>query len=217
MSFGDYFLNIFLDYFSVCCEWLSNYIHLPALGIFPIEIESIKSIFLDEFNDIVVETFSGVGVVDEATVLVSERIIPPAKGDRDFDAFLLVGGNAFEETVVNVGPTVVYFQHQIVGVQDGKTVNDVGAHGGIDVIRWVFALSWTVPCPVREVTDDFVSSIRQSYVRIWTWWWWRNVWSPWLLNPRCWGWCRCWSDRSNDLTRSIAYCVVGPIAVILPF
>ena len=59
-------------------------------------------------------------------------------------------------TVVEVGPRVVCFDHEILVVQNSEPVYDVCAEIGVDVLGQVLPLALTVPRPVREVADDFV-------------------------------------------------------------
>ena len=60
--------------------------YLPTFGIFPVEIESVKSVLVDELDGGFDEALSGFRVVDEFAVLAALGIVPAAQGDQHFDA-----------------------------------------------------------------------------------------------------------------------------------
>lgn len=48
------------------------------------------------------------------------------------------------------------FDHEVVAVENREAVDDVGAKGGVDVVRRVLSFSGSVPGPVGEVADHLV-------------------------------------------------------------
>ena len=94
---------------------------------------------------------SGGGVVDQPTIFVSKGIVPTSDGNGDFDSVFLQRSDLFVEFVVQVGPRIVGFDDQIVAVQNGKAVNDVGANGRVNVLGFVFSDSGSVPRPIGKV------------------------------------------------------------------
>ena len=56
-----------------------------------------------------------------------------------------------EELVVSVCPWIVNLDNQRAGVEDDKSVVDVGTQGGVNVLRDIFALAGSVPGPVSEI------------------------------------------------------------------
>lgn len=54
------------------------YTYLPALGIFPIQVQSIETELLDEVQCVDDEFLSSRWVINQARVLVASRIIPSA-------------------------------------------------------------------------------------------------------------------------------------------
>ena len=56
-----------------------------------------------------------------------------------------------EELVVSVCPRIVNLDDQRAGVEDDKSVVDVGTQGGVNVLRDIFALAGSVPGPVSEI------------------------------------------------------------------
>ena len=91
------------------------------------------------------------GVIDQPTVFVSKRIIPTSDGNGDFDSVFLQGSDLFVEFVVQVCPRIVGFDDQVVAVQNGKAVNDVGANGRVNVLGFVFSDSGSIPRPIGKV------------------------------------------------------------------
>ena len=56
-----------------------------------------------------------------------------------------------EELVVSVCPWIVNLDNQRAGIEDDKSVVDVGTQGGVNVLRDIFALAGSVPGPVSEI------------------------------------------------------------------
>ena len=67
--------------------------HLPALGVLPVQVQTIEVVLLDEFDDVGVEFGPGAGAVDEPAVLVPLRVVPATNGESNFLALLLVVRN----------------------------------------------------------------------------------------------------------------------------
>ena len=57
---------------------------LPASRILPVQIQSVKVVFLNKADNMVYELPPGHRVVHEATVLVTLAVIPTSDGDADF-------------------------------------------------------------------------------------------------------------------------------------
>ena len=64
--------------------------------------------------------------------------------------------NLFIELVIHISPGIVRLHLELIGVQDGKAIVDVGAEVGINILRNVLPCSLPVPGPVGEVADDLV-------------------------------------------------------------
>jgi len=64
--------------------------YLPALGILPVQIKSIKTVLLKELDDMFDESSASRRAVDQTTVLVTCRVIPSAKCKSHFQSLLLV-------------------------------------------------------------------------------------------------------------------------------
>jgi hypothetical protein len=64
--------------------------YLPALGILPVQIKSIKTVLLKELNDMFDESSASRWAVDQTTVLVTCRVIPSTKCKSHFQTLLLV-------------------------------------------------------------------------------------------------------------------------------
>lgn len=48
------------------------------------------------------------------------------------------------------------FDQEVVAVEDREAVDDVGAEGGVDVVRSILSFARSVPGPVGEVADHLV-------------------------------------------------------------
>ena len=68
---------------------LSNVYHLPAAGVLPVQVQTVKVVLLNELDDILNEPRPGGRAVDQPAVLVSLAVIPAAKGQGHLDAMLL--------------------------------------------------------------------------------------------------------------------------------
>lgn len=67
--------------------------HLPAFGIFPIKIKSVKVVLLNESDDIFDELLSGGRIVDQSRVLVALGVVPASDSNSDLDPARLVSSN----------------------------------------------------------------------------------------------------------------------------
>jgi hypothetical protein len=62
--------------------------YLPTLGIFPVEIEPVKVVLLEELYCVSVESVSGFGTRDESRIFVAFRVVPTTESEKN----LFVGG-----------------------------------------------------------------------------------------------------------------------------
>ena len=65
-------------------------------------------------------------------------------------------------TIIKVSPGVMCSENQFVVVKYGKTVHNVCTQAGVNIIRFVFAASGTVPRPVSEVANNLMN-IKKTY------------------------------------------------------
>jgi len=65
------------------------HIHLPALWILPIEIESVEIVPFQKTHHVLDKLVSGGRVVDQLAVLAAGRIVPTADGQQHLNAELL--------------------------------------------------------------------------------------------------------------------------------
>ena len=59
--------------------------HLPAAGVLPVQVESIKVMLLNERDHILDEPGPGGGAVDQSAVLVSLAVIPASESESDLN------------------------------------------------------------------------------------------------------------------------------------
>jgi len=67
--------------------------YLPALGIFPIQVESIKIVLLQKCDCICDEILPFHGIINQSAVLVSGAVAPTSDGKQYLGSFLLVRGH----------------------------------------------------------------------------------------------------------------------------
>ena len=135
--------------------------NLPALGVLPVEVQSLEAELFDELHGIGDELVPGRRIVDHAAVLVTLRVVPSAQCDQHSDALLLQTGNFLVKSrpvLVDIAPRVEHLHHQVAVVERGEAVDDVGAQVDVDVGRRVSSGARAVPRPVGVVTDDFLPS-----------------------------------------------------------
>ena len=136
--------------------------YLPTLWIFPIKIQSIETVFLNEGDCPVNETLPGRWIVNQLAVLAAQWVVPTTQTDQDLDTLLFkcrYFGVKIWPVFVSVGPWIENLHNSFTGIEGGETVDDVGAQSRIDVLRFVLATFLTITSPVGEVADDFEAGV----------------------------------------------------------
>ena len=136
----------------------SIWTYLPTFRVFPIKIESIKSVLIDENHGVFNETASGCWIVDHDTVFTSSRIVPSSQCNQNFDAVFLEShhlGVEARTVFIRVWPGIKDLHDSLVRIQRGESVQDVSAQIQINVSRSVFGFSLPIPRPICIVTNDF--------------------------------------------------------------
>ena len=59
-------------------------VHLPALGVLPVQVETIKVILLKKADHLAYESLPAGFAVHKSTVLVSLRVIPTSNSQQNF-------------------------------------------------------------------------------------------------------------------------------------
>lgn len=78
--------------------------YLPAFGVLPIKIKSIKVVPFDKCDDIFNESSPASRVVHHPGIFASKRIIPSTNGNQNLDSFFFQGNDLLIEMVVNISP-----------------------------------------------------------------------------------------------------------------
>jgi len=127
--------------------------------VFPVKIETVEVVLLDESDGVLDETGAGARVAGHFGVL-GGTFVPATDGDEGLGARALLAKSVeATETVLApvVGKVLPCVENlDIVTGETDEGVDQVGAELGVDVFDGEPSGTWTVNCPAAEVADDFL-------------------------------------------------------------
>lgn len=71
--------------------WSLATVDLPALRVFPIKVQTVKSVLGDKLQSLGNKACSGTSTADQCAVLAAQGVVPATKGQKDLDALFFQG------------------------------------------------------------------------------------------------------------------------------